>query len=1050
MSREPAHRVEPTRIDRAILEYLEAVDSGAPLDLHEFLRRHADLNPELERCLTDLVHADRLTAPIRNDADLPQSHEMESLPGTIGGYRLLRFLGAGGMGRVFEAEDSANRRVALKLIVVKSAASSHAIERFRREGRLAAMINDPRCVFVIEANEDAGRPYIVMELMPGETLKDLVDRGGPLAPIEAVTKILDVIEGLRQAHELGVIHRDVKPSNCYLDSGGRVKVGDFGLARSLAWDSALTHTGGFVGTPHFAAPEQIKGEKLDARADVYSVAATLYFLLTGRAPFGDSDGAAAVARAASEDPPSPRRLRPQIPRALERVLLKGLERNRARRFGSLDDLRNALVAFVPRELTIAGMGLRLASIWVDVLPFALVMLVANLEASRRGAVPNPWVLAAVSIVLSLYLWMSEGLLGATIGRMLFGLRVVRAGPGFQPPGLPRAFVRTFAYMATSGLVADIVYYSIRSPAERSRWAFFGIVVYAMSLAARFSTMRGSNGYRGLHEIMSGTRVLRAPTAAPKLALPRSAEQGAPFSLIRADALPQELGGFRIVGAVRWDDDERILVGEDAALGRLAWIRPRRDHAELVPFVRRSLSRHTRLRWLGSGEHGPTTWDAFVAPSGRPLDDWTSSRALGWTITRAFLEQLTHELITAQAEETLPKSLTLSQVWARPSGQLQLIDFPTSDVRSTDQSDGESSIDAHALRLLAEVAERGLRGGTSFSNRQAQALPGVVPRHAREMLDRLAGRGRPYSGLDEWRADLDAIRHRPTEITLSQRAGQVVAASLFSLTVLFFLAIWVRIPGVAAAVATDRALVQMRILMHVLEHDDLRESLCQELPPTAVACRDTASAISLLKRRSSRDRADLAARLRALGPLGSMTAMKDVLREGNELAVERARDPVFTMSVRIATWPVSYEISLRPWEVAWLLDRARRDAPLEFSRIRPFTLVVCSMPLALFVVLAFVTRGGLGSRLAGLALVRADGRDASRTRAAWRTTLVMIPFFFCITLIIWIDTGTTARLWLWPLPYALASAVAVADIALALVMKTRTPYDWMAGTYVVPR
>src|SRR5438552_1118271 len=126
----------------------------------------------------------------------------------------------------------------------------------------------PRCVFVYAADEDAGRPYIVMELMPGDTLHDLLEKRGPLPPAEAVAKILDVIDGLLEAHQLGVVHRDVKPSNCFLEADGRVKVGDFGLAKSLVTESHLTRTGAFLGTPLYASPEQVKRETVDAQTDV--------------------------------------------------------------------------------------------------------------------------------------------------------------------------------------------------------------------------------------------------------------------------------------------------------------------------------------------------------------------------------------------------------------------------------------------------------------------------------------------------------------------------------------------------------------------------------------------------------------------------------------------------------------------------------------------------------------------------------------------------------------------------------------------------------------
>ena len=243
------------------------------------------------------------------EAPAPDADENTD-PTEIGGYRLLRLLGAGGMGRVYEAEQAATgRHVALKLIAAEFAASSAAVERFRREGRLASCVAHPRCVFVLAADEADGRPFIVMELMPGVTLQDVVNRDGPLPLESALFKILDVIDGLHEAHRLGVVHRDVKPSNCFVEANGRVKVGDFGLSKALVGGDALTQSGAFLGTPLFASPEQIKSEAVGPQSDLYSTAATLYSLLTGQAPFQGGDSAATLARIVSEPAPSMRSLR---------------------------------------------------------------------------------------------------------------------------------------------------------------------------------------------------------------------------------------------------------------------------------------------------------------------------------------------------------------------------------------------------------------------------------------------------------------------------------------------------------------------------------------------------------------------------------------------------------------------------------------------------------------------------------------------------------------------------------------------------------------------
>src|SRR5438552_3503845 len=288
-----------------------------------------------------------------------------SVPEVVAGYRLLRSLGTGGMGTVYEAEDiSSARHVALKLISCEFATSQDTVERFRQEGRLASMIVHPRCVFVLTADEQAGQPYIVMELMSGKTLQDLVKARGPLPIEEAVAKIMDVMEGLQEAHQLGVIHRDVKPSNCFVEADGRVKVGDFGLAKSLIADQHLTKTGLFLGTPLYASPEQIKAERVDQQTDVYSLAATLYFLLTGRAPFQSRDAAATVARIVSDSPPSMRSLRPEIPASLDKIVRHGLERERKHRWHNLEDFQAALLPFVSTQLCVGRRALRVAAFFI--------------------------------------------------------------------------------------------------------------------------------------------------------------------------------------------------------------------------------------------------------------------------------------------------------------------------------------------------------------------------------------------------------------------------------------------------------------------------------------------------------------------------------------------------------------------------------------------------------------------------------------------------------------------------------------------------------------
>lgn len=197
---------------------------------------------------------------------LPQPGEQ------LGHFRIIQLLGGGGMGAVFEAEDlESGRRVALK-VLSQTLDSPEARERFFREGRLAASINHPNSVYVFGTEEIGGTPVIVMELVAGGTLEERVRLQGPMPPAEAVDAVLQIISGLEAAQRIGILHRDVKPSNCFRDAEGMVKIGDFGLSISTAMrtEPALTSRGSFLGTPAFCSRNS-SGAKNSMCARMYTL-----------------------------------------------------------------------------------------------------------------------------------------------------------------------------------------------------------------------------------------------------------------------------------------------------------------------------------------------------------------------------------------------------------------------------------------------------------------------------------------------------------------------------------------------------------------------------------------------------------------------------------------------------------------------------------------------------------------------------------------------------------------------------------------------------------
>src|SRR3954451_23167962 len=228
----------------------------------------------------------------RVENDRQMSDTTTGPPGVLTGtvlssrYRLESKLGSGGMSTVYLARDETLERwVAAKVLHREISDQPDQIERFRREARAVAQVSHPNVVAVIDAGEDGGRPYIVFEYVDGATLKERIDQHENGLPLdEAAAYAIEVGRGLAAAHARRLVHRDVKPQNVLIDSEGRAKVTDFGIARELEQDG-LTKTGRVLGTTDYVAPEQAMGKGVDARTDIYSLGILLYEMLTGEVPF---------------------------------------------------------------------------------------------------------------------------------------------------------------------------------------------------------------------------------------------------------------------------------------------------------------------------------------------------------------------------------------------------------------------------------------------------------------------------------------------------------------------------------------------------------------------------------------------------------------------------------------------------------------------------------------------------------------------------------------------------------------------------------------------
>ncbi len=280
----------------------------------------------------------------------PLAKTDDPLLGTmVGRYRLARVLGEGGMGRVYAAmQPDLGSRVAIKVVADKHADNPVQLDRFFAEARAVNLIRHENIVNVIDLDRlPDGRPVIVMELIEGQTLRSIVRAGFP--PIGGVLQaMIEVLGAIAAAHAIGIVHRDLKPDNILVTASGRAKVLDFGIAK-LAVDlpgqvMPRTGTGVVMGTPEYMAPEQIDGGTVDARCDLYAVGVVLFEAITRQLPFAGRHGYQLLRAHIEEPPPSPRGLRPELPEALERVILTALAKQRGQRYESAHAMANALHA----------------------------------------------------------------------------------------------------------------------------------------------------------------------------------------------------------------------------------------------------------------------------------------------------------------------------------------------------------------------------------------------------------------------------------------------------------------------------------------------------------------------------------------------------------------------------------------------------------------------------------------------------------------------------------------------------------------------------------
>ena len=997
----------------------------------------ANLPPDLcPKCLLKLAMETQPAAGPGGTVVVPRVNpDRRGLPQPgerLGHYQIIRRLGSGGMGAVFEADDLENgRRVALK-VLSQVLDAPEARERFFREGRLAASLNHPNSVYVFGTEEIGGTPVIAMELVAGGTLEDYVRARGPLPPSEAVDAVLDIINGLEAAQRVGILHRDVKPSNCFREADGSVKIGDFGLSISTALRSepALTASGSFLGTPAFCPPEQLRGEELNARSDMYSLGATLYYLLTGRTPFEGRSAVALIAAVLEQPAPSPRQLRPEVPKGLAKVVLRCLEKQPGERFKSYRELTRALTPYSSTAPTPATLGLRFLAGTLD-----LALLSALTTAVTVGAFGNPlkflnlvyehssqalgWMLGGFGVSI-LYYALLEGIRGATLGKALCGLRV--AGPDRNAPGIARAALRAVIYV----LVPVAPYWLVFGANPRAFFSVTAAIQYFMSisfylvLGLLFSTARRRNGFAAVQDLATHTRVLSRAALQARPVL--GTREAAPSGIQEAPAV----GPYHILGTLEKTSEVEWLLGYDLRLLRKVWLRKVPAGTPPVAPPLRNLGRPGRLRWLAARRSAEENWDAFEAPGGQPLLH-LACVPQPWMRVRFWLFDLARELSAAAKDGTVPAALGLDRVWVTEDGQAKLLDFAApglsgEDERRKPKAEGEVEEGGRTppefLGRVAAVALAGRLEATPPASKVAVPLA-ISARRFLESLPRCPD-------AETIAGTLQPLLQRVAEVTRWRRAAVVGGCVLLPLFMApAFLAGSKLLQGLERS---SPGLMELNTLLH------MRQSASFLGRTTINRPTDQEFAIYI------------AQHYRAMITNPASWSNPLVVSVINGQARHFAEQ-----SVAAHPAPTEAEIKQADAAVGMLVPKGGT-----FTGMLPpwFPAIAVLGTLVIYVCLpaqvaALLFRGGLVLLRARVTFVRRDGARASRLRVFWRalmawSSLAVGGVVFGALLGVF---GGRAR----ALPAALIAGLVVCGLAiLSVALPRRGLQDRLAGTWPVPR
>lgn len=888
----------------------------------------------------------------------------------FGPYHIIKFLGKGGMGEVYEAEhEEDNRRVALK-ILTKSLDSEEDRKRFLREGRLAAQISHPNSVYIYGTEEINGIPVISMEFVSGGTLKDRVKKQGPMPVSEAVDAILQIIEGLEAAETKGVLHRDIKPSNCFIDKEGVVKIGDFGLSISTLAKSEtqLTTDGTFMGTPSFASPEQLQGKELDIRSDIYAVGATLYYLLTGKAPFEGSNLMQVLTAIAKDNPASLQSMRNDIPNRLNKAILRCLEKRPRTRFNNYFELKKALIPFCSKAKRPASLGLRYIAGTIDVGVMLLLFRFLNrnfyklfrtkseidgfnvtlyspksigyiFDVNIADTVP----VAFVALIL-LYFTLTEGIWGVSLGKKICGLRVI--GPSKTSPAISRAFLRALIFAVICTVSWGFLYFIAEtfSTGIISRY-YFALILLSLVPAILFLSAGRKNKLYGIHDLLSKTYVVYKENLSKW-----TIEQD--DSALSDQFKEEAIGPYSIIENKKEKFSDELILGFDPKLRRKVWIQLHPPKSSPLGIKRRDLNRPGRLRLLNSKRTDEDSWDAYEAPEGMPFLSSIKEKQ-SWSKVRHWLFDIAQELTYSIKDETFPSELGLDRVWITPEGRAKILDFKTPYFNKEELRISLKSVkrkDEGVIQNFINIIALSALEGHPIDERTGDDLPAIpLPTTVRKFLKDLNTEN--YFKGDDLIARLKDLSETNLKLGRLKRIILIVACFL-----------WIPIYFSLNAFVYSQLQENWRIMLlkSYLERLDTLKSSRLEIY-ISISFRDTIMNLNFWSSKKIRRRISEEHRRRA----GQIVTMHP--------------NPSFKKQIEAINAYKSHSES-------FMANKSKIFSPY-------LNAIVFVVFITVFT--GFLFKGGPTARLLGIDIIKMNGKYPSRLRCFIRTFVVWIPGLFLL-------------------------------------------------------